>query len=41
MSEKAALFDLTLTEEQRITRESMQRFAENELKSISRDADEE
>ncbi len=40
MSEQAALFDLTLTEEQRITRESMQRFAESELKTISRDADE-
>lgn len=40
MSEQAALFDLTLTEEQRITRESMQRFAESELKSISREADE-
>ncbi len=40
MSEQAALFDLTLTEEQRITRESMQRFAESELKSISRESDE-
>lgn len=40
MSEQAALFDLTLTEEQRITRESMQRFAESELRTISREADE-
>ena len=40
MSEQASLFDLTLTEEQRITRESMQRFAEAEIKPISRDADE-
>lgn len=40
MSEQSALFDLTLTEEQRITRESMQRFAESELKTISRAADE-
>jgi alkylation response protein AidB-like acyl-CoA dehydrogenase len=40
MSEQAELFDLTLTEEQRITRESMQRFAESELQAISRDADE-
>lgn len=40
MSDQAMLFDLTLTEEQRITRESMQRFAESELKPISRDADE-
>lgn len=42
MSEQAAeqLFDLTLTEEQRITRESMIRFAETELRAISRDADE-
>ncbi len=35
-----ALFDLTLTEEQRITRESMRRFAEAEVRSISRAADE-
>ena len=34
------LFDLTLTEEQRITRESMRRFAENEIRSIARSADE-
>lgn len=40
MSEKAAVFDLTLTEEQRITRESMRRFAESELKKVSREADE-
>jgi len=40
MSEQPALFDLTLTEEQRITRESMQRFAESEFKTVSRDADE-
>lgn len=42
MSEQATdrLFDLTLEEEQRITRESMQRFAEAELGSVSRSADE-
>jgi len=42
MSEPAAeiLFDLTLEEEQRITRESMQRFAEQEMLGISRSADE-
>ncbi len=40
MSEQASLFDLTLTEEQRITRESMRRFAESEIKPLSRDADE-
>jgi len=34
------LFDLTLTEEQRITRESLQRFVETELKPIARPADE-
>lgn len=33
-------FDLTLTEEQRITRESMRRFAEAEIRSIARSADE-
>lgn len=34
------LFDLTLSEEQRITREAMHRFAEQELKPIARAADE-
>ncbi|MCG8669122.1 MAG: acyl-CoA dehydrogenase family protein [Pseudomonadales bacterium] len=34
------LFDLTLTEEQRITREAMARFAEQEISSIARAADE-
>ena len=34
------LFDLSLSEEQRITRENMLRFAEQEVKSISRPADE-
>ena len=34
------LFDLTLTEEQRISREAMQRFAEHELRAIARQADE-
>ncbi|MDX1695718.1 MAG: acyl-CoA dehydrogenase family protein [Ketobacteraceae bacterium] len=34
------LFDLTLTEEQRITREAMRRFAQQELKPIARAADE-
>ena len=34
------LFDLTLTEEQRITREAMNRFAVQELKAIARSADE-
>lgn len=38
MSEQ--LFDLTLTEEQRITREAMRRFAEQELKTVARSADE-
>ena len=33
-------FDLTLTDDQRITRETMERFAESEMRSISRDADE-
>lgn len=43
MSEQAKaeqVFDLTLTEEQRITRESLIRFAETELRANSRDADE-
>jgi alkylation response protein AidB-like acyl-CoA dehydrogenase len=42
MSEQATemLFDLTLDDEQRMTRESMQRFAEAEMGSISRSADE-
>jgi hypothetical protein len=34
------LFDLSLTEEQRITRESMRRFAESEIRPLSRKADE-
>lgn len=33
-------FDLSLTEEQRITRQSMQRFAEQQLRSVARPADE-
>ena len=40
MSEQAEVFDLTLTEEQRITRETVRKFAEAELLLISRDADE-
>lgn len=40
MSEHAELFDLTLTEEQRITRETMRKFAETQLRAISRAADE-
>ena len=40
MSEQAKLFDLTLTEEQRITREMMKKFSEIQLRAISRDADE-
>lgn len=34
------LFDLSLTEEQRITRESMRRFAEAEIRPVARKADE-
>lgn len=34
-----ALFDLSLTEEQRITRESMRRFAQAEIRSIAKKAD--
>ncbi len=33
------LFDLTLTEEQRITRENMRRFAHSEIRSIAKKAD--
>lgn len=33
-------FDLSLSEEQRITRESMRRYAERQLRAIARDADE-
>ena len=33
------LFDLTLTDEQRMTRESVQRFAEGELTSLAKQAD--
>lgn len=41
MSEhQPACFDLTLTEEQRITRESIRRFVESQIKSIARDVDE-
>ncbi|HVL02536.1 MAG TPA: acyl-CoA dehydrogenase family protein [Dongiaceae bacterium] len=40
MAHAEHLFDLTLTEEQRITRESMRRFAEAEIRPISRPADE-
>lgn len=42
MSEQATdlLFDLNLTEEQRITRESLARFSDTEVASISRSADE-
>ena len=42
MSEQATdlLFDLNLTEEQRITRESLARFSDVEVASISRSADE-
>lgn len=35
------LFDLSLTEEQRITRESIRRFAESEIRPVARRADEE
>lgn len=34
------MFDLNLTEEQRITRESVKRFSETEIRSVARDADE-
>ena len=42
MAEKKAdnPFDLSLTEEQRITRESLTKFSESELAEISRSADE-
>jgi len=40
MSNAELLFDLTLTEEQSMTRESIQRFAANELRSKSRELDE-
>lgn len=41
MSEtKEALFDLTLTEEQRMTRESLHRFAADEMFALARPADE-
>lgn len=36
----APLFDLTLTEEQQLTRDSMQRFANSELRELSRQVDE-
>jgi hypothetical protein len=35
----APLFDLTLTEEQQLTRDSMQRFANSELRELSRQVD--
>lgn len=38
---KESLFDLTLTEEQRMTRESLHRFAADDLRGMSRTADEE
>ncbi|MBL4866117.1 MAG: acyl-CoA dehydrogenase family protein [Pseudomonadales bacterium] len=43
MAEKTAdrLFDLSLTEEQRITRENLAKFSQTELGEISRSADEE
>lgn len=42
MSEtKEPLFDLTLTEEQRMTRESLHRFAADEVRAMARAADEE
>lgn len=40
MANTEQLFDLTLTEEQRITRESMRRFAGAEIRAIARAADE-
>ncbi|NPU94460.1 MAG: oxidoreductase [Gammaproteobacteria bacterium] len=40
MANTEHLFDLTLTEEQRITRESMRRFAGAEVRAIARAADE-
>jgi alkylation response protein AidB-like acyl-CoA dehydrogenase len=40
MSEQEQLFDLSLTEEQLLTRESLRRFAEAELRAFSRPADE-
>ncbi|HET8708274.1 MAG TPA: acyl-CoA dehydrogenase family protein [Pseudomonadales bacterium] len=41
MSEAAdLLFDLSLTEEQRITRENLKRFAATEIRAVSRKADE-
>jgi len=41
MSEAAdLLFDLSLTEEQRITRENLKRFAASEVRTVSRKADE-
>lgn len=36
----SACFDLTLTEEQRITRESLSRFVQSEMKPVARPADE-
>lgn len=37
---QSACFDLTLTEEQRITRESIRRFVESQIKPVARNADE-
>jgi len=39
-AKEALLFDLTLTDDQRLTRETMQRFAEFELRKLSRQTDE-
>ena len=37
---QAALFDLTLTDEQTMMRETARRFAQNEMRAASRKADE-
>lgn len=39
-AKEALLFDLTLTDDQRLTRETMQRFAESELRKLARQTDE-
>ncbi|MDY6941414.1 MAG: acyl-CoA dehydrogenase family protein [Pseudomonadota bacterium] len=39
-AKQAPLFDLTPTDEQRMTREAMQRFAESEMRPIARNSDE-
>lgn len=38
--QSSACFDLTLSEEQRITRESIRRFVESQIKPVVRPADE-